>query len=277
MADAAQEVVLDLAQLAELAVLVLDLVEQLGVPDGDADLARVQVEEGLVGSLPGARRREAGEERPRRSSPARSSARIGHRDARDPFLRLDGVRVDEQDDGRDEPECSLGVAGGPIGHGVDAVAWLGQFDRGKDQRELAIPPVGVRRQTVVALGQLGQDVRADDRDGLAHVAGGHARNRRRDLAQRPDEIEPDRHAADQADADRHREHEQEDPSADLGIDRTGRQQHQAEQAERDDRRRQQGQGQSCLEGEGQSLPAGRFGGGRHRSGGTTGGAVATSR
>ena len=53
VADAAQEVVLDLAQLAQLDVLLLDLGEQLGVADGDADLAGVQVEQGLVGPLPG--------------------------------------------------------------------------------------------------------------------------------------------------------------------------------------------------------------------------------
>ena len=39
------------------------------------------------------------------------------------------VRVDEAQLGRDEAERGLRVAGGTLGHRVDAVAWLGRFDR----------------------------------------------------------------------------------------------------------------------------------------------------
>ena len=86
--------------------------------------------------------------------------------------------------------------------------------------ELPVAPIGVAGQPVVALGQLGEDVGADDRDRLAHVAGRDARHRGRDLAQRPDEVEPDGGPADDPDDDRDREHEQEESRADLRFDRT---------------------------------------------------------
>ena len=89
MADAPQEVVLDLAQLAQLLVLVLDLVEQLGVADGDADLAGVQVEQRLVGALPCPRRRQAGQQQ---AEALVAGAQLGadrDRDAGDALLGLD--------------------------------------------------------------------------------------------------------------------------------------------------------------------------------------------
>ena len=128
--------------------------------------------------------------RPIRSSPARSSARIGTRDAGDALLGLDAVGVDEAQLGRDEPERALRIAGRPLGERVDAVARLGRLDRGQDQAELAVAPFGVAGQAIVALGQLGQDVAALDRDRLAEVARRDALDGGRDLAQWPTRSRP---------------------------------------------------------------------------------------
>ncbi len=62
VADAAEEVVLGGVELEELAVLGLDLGEQLAIPDRHRDLAREQLEEVLVGALPQARRRQVTDE-----------------------------------------------------------------------------------------------------------------------------------------------------------------------------------------------------------------------
>ena len=91
-------------RLPELLVLVLDLVEQLGVADGDADLAGVQVEQRLVGAFPGPRR---GQARQQQADPLVAGAQLGadrDRDAGDPLLRLRRVGIDEQDDRSDEAE-----------------------------------------------------------------------------------------------------------------------------------------------------------------------------
>jgi len=58
VADASQEVVLRLVELDELGVLGLDPLEQLGVPGRHRDLGGEQVEEVLVGRLPGASGRQ---------------------------------------------------------------------------------------------------------------------------------------------------------------------------------------------------------------------------
>ena len=222
MADAAEEVVLHLAQVPQLAVLVLDLAEQLGVPDGDPDLAGVQVQERLVGPLPIARRRQAGEDE---AHPLVAGAELGpdrHRHARDALLGLHRVGVDEEDHGCDEPECRLGIAGGALGHRLDAVPRLGRFDRRQDRPELSVATLGVGGQAVVALGQLGEDIGPHDRDRLAHVARRDARHRGRDLAQRPDQVQPDRGPAQDPDDDGDGEHEQQEARPDVGIDRAGR-------------------------------------------------------
>ena len=73
-----------------------------------------------------------------------------------------------------KPNAALRVAGGPLGHRVDPVPWLGRFDRRQDQPELAVASLGIGGQPVVAVGQLGEDVVPDDRDRLAQVAGGDA-------------------------------------------------------------------------------------------------------
>ena len=93
VADAAQEVVLGGVELEQLGVLRLDLAEQLGVADGDRDLAGEQLEQVLVGALPGPGRRQAADEHaervaarrggprgpaaPRRGRPPRSGSRPG--------------------------------------------------------------------------------------------------------------------------------------------------------------------------------------------------------
>ena len=58
VADAAQEVVLGGVEFQQLGVLRLDLLEQLGVPDADRDLAGEQVQQVLVRALPAPRRRQ---------------------------------------------------------------------------------------------------------------------------------------------------------------------------------------------------------------------------
>ena len=87
VAHAAQEVVLRGVELEQLAVLRLDLGEQLGIADRDRDLAREQLEEVLVGALPAAGRRQVPDQHaraPRRR--ARRTARTGSGLARDTLL-----------------------------------------------------------------------------------------------------------------------------------------------------------------------------------------------
>ena len=55
VADATQEIVLRRVELLEPPGLGLDLGEQLGVADGDRDLAREELEEVLIGDVPAAR------------------------------------------------------------------------------------------------------------------------------------------------------------------------------------------------------------------------------
>ena len=255
VADAAEEVVLDVAQAAELGVLLLDLGEQLGIADGDPDLAGVQVEEGLVGALPGP---GGGQAREEQAHPLVAGAEFGadrDRDAGDALFWVDGVGVDEDDHGGDEAERRLGVAGGALGHRVDAVARLGRFDGGEDEPELAVAPVGIAGEAVVTLRELGEDVVALDRDRAGHVAGRDPGDGRRDLAQRRHEAHADDGPAEDADDDRGREHEQEEADPDLRLDRAGHDEQGPEEGERDDRRDQEGQRQPRLKGEVEPAPA----------------------
>ena len=274
MAHAPQEVVLDLAQSAELFVLVLDLVEQLGIPDRDADLARVQVKQGLIGALPGLRRGEARQEQPEALVAGAQLGADRDRDARDAFVGLDAVRIDEPQLGGDEAECVLGIAGGPLGHRGDAVARLGRLDGRQDEPELSVAAFGVAGQAIVALSELGEDVTADDRDRLAHVAGRDARHGGRDLAQRSDEVQPDHRSAQDSDRDGDREHEQEQPLADLRIERADDDQQHPEDRERDDRRGQKRQVEPGLEGEGDTTSRSRFRGWGHAKSSSASGALA---
>ena len=177
-----------------------------------------------------------------RPDPLVAGAELGpdrHRHARDALLGLHRVGVDEEDHGGDEPECRLGIAGGALGHRLDAVPRLGRFDRRQDRPELSVATLGVGGQAVVALGQLGEDIGPHDRDRLAHVARRDARHRRRDLAQRPDQVQPDRGPAQDPDDDGDGEHEQQEARPDVGIDRAGHDEQEAEDAERDERGGQQ--------------------------------------
>ena len=99
----------------------------------------------------------------------------------------------------------------------------------------------------MALGKLGQDVVADDGDRLAHVACGDPRDRGGDLSQRCDQLEPDRRPTDHADDDRDRKHEQEQACSDLWVHGSAGDEQDPEDAERDDGRREKGQGQAGLE------------------------------
>ena len=62
MADPAQEVVLRRVELEELGVLRLDPLVQLRVADRDCDLARVQLEQVLIGACPGPEWRQPAQE-----------------------------------------------------------------------------------------------------------------------------------------------------------------------------------------------------------------------
>ena len=74
--------------------------------------------------------------------------------------------------------------------------------------------------------------------------------------------------------DRDGEHEQQQPGADLRVDRARRDEHQAEDAERDDRGGQEGQGQARLERQGRGPVARGVGLARRRHAGGLSGAVA---
>ena len=96
--------------------------------------------------------------RPIRSSPARSSARIG---SETPGMRSSGSTLSGSTNCRSaamKPNAFSASRAARVGHRIDAVARLGRLDRGQDQAELAVAPLGVGGQAVVALGQLGQDV-----------------------------------------------------------------------------------------------------------------------
>ena len=138
--------------------------------------------------------------RPIRSSPARSSARTG---SETPGMRSSASTLSgstKRSSAEMNPNAVSRVARRALGERLHAVARLGRLDRGEDQPELAVAPLGVAGQAVVALGQLGQDVAALDRDRLAQVARGDALDRGRDLAQGPDQVEADRGAGEDADA-----------------------------------------------------------------------------
>ena len=257
VADAAQEVVLDLAQLAQLAVLVLDLGEQLGVADRDADLAGVQVEQGLVGPLPGPCRGQARQEE---TQPLVAGAKLGaDRDARrrgcaPRARRCRGRRTAAS--AAMKPNAARASRAASLGHRVDAVARLGRLDRGQDQPELAVAPLGVAGQAVVALGQLGQDVAAR-RPGSA---GSGRRRRRADTAaeisrsgatRSSPTADPPRMPTATAIANMNSSSRAptSGSTAPLAMSSTPK------IAERDDRRGQEGQGQPRLERQGDASPA----------------------
>ena len=131
VADAAQEVVLDLAQRSGAgrsapATWSNSSAFRMATPISLA----IEVEERLVGALPRLRRRQARDQE--QAHPIVAGPQLGadrQRDAGDPLLRFDAVGVDEQQHRGDEPEGDLGVACRTLGERVDAVAWLGASRR----------------------------------------------------------------------------------------------------------------------------------------------------
>ena len=147
-------------RLAQLAVLVLDLGEQLGVADGDADLARVQVEERLVGALPRPRRRQAGQDE---ADPLVARAEVGadrHRARRGsaPRPRRESGSTNMTTAAMNPKLASASraarsaMASTPSRGSADSTA-------ARIEPELAVAPLGIGGQPVVALGELGEDVR----------------------------------------------------------------------------------------------------------------------
>ena len=115
VADAAEEVVLGRIELEQLGVLGLDLGEQLGVPDGDRDLAREQLEEVLVGALPAPRRRQVTDE-DTRVPPRRRAGRPGPAAARPGRAPPTGSGAGRRGgSGSRSSRSGLGVGGRPPG------------------------------------------------------------------------------------------------------------------------------------------------------------------
>ncbi len=171
MADTAQELVLRGVELEQLGVLRLDLREQLGVSHGDGDMVGEQVQQVLVGSFPA-----AGGGQPAEQHAEDVAARAQDRSQRPGFTRdgvldRDGRWVAEIDRGVDHPERDHGVVRRARGQEVDAVAWRDRFDRGEDPAQLTVPPLEVRREAIVALGELRELVVAGHPDRGREVAG----------------------------------------------------------------------------------------------------------
>ncbi len=172
------------------------------------------------------------------------------RDAGDPLLGLDAVRIDEPERRGDEPEGAFGIARRAFGHGVDAVARLGGFDRRQDEPELRLRRCAssARRLWLSAswartsspstgIGWLTSP--AETRATASEISRSGA------TRSRPTAAPP---STPTADGDR--EHEQQEPASRPGARRRRSRSAAAPKiAERDDRRGQQRQGQPGLERE----------------------------
>ena len=182
MADAAQEVVLGGIEFEQLGVLRLHLAEQLGIADGDRDLAGEEVEQVLIGSLPGSSRRQAPHEDAERVTPDAEVRTDRPRLTGDGLLRrdLDGIHEDHR--GIEHAERRLGVDRRLPGQEFSSVARRGALDRSQDLAELAVAALEIGGQAVVAVGQSGQFVVAGHADRGGEVSGGHAIHRCRDRA-----------------------------------------------------------------------------------------------
>ena len=178
VADAAEEVVLGRVELQQLGVLRLDLGEQLGIADGGRHLAREQVEEVLVGRLPAARRGQPTDEHAEVLAAGAQDrpAGVATRRARPPPPRArrvahDHGRVDQLERRSSHRPRSRSTSA--------STSSRARPPRSRqDPPELAVAPLEVRRQAVVALGQPRQLVVAGDLDRGRQVAGRHAVHRR---------------------------------------------------------------------------------------------------
>ena len=108
--------------------------------------------------------------------------------AGDDLLGRDLGRIDQDHLGIEHPEGRLGVERRLAGQELDAVARRGALDGRQDPPELAVAPLEVGGQAVVAVGEPGQLVVAGDPDRRREVAGGDAVDRRGDAAQRPGQV-----------------------------------------------------------------------------------------
>jgi hypothetical protein len=183
VAHPAQEVVFRGIELDQAGVLIGHALEQLGIPDGDADLGTEQLEQALVGGLPGPGRRQVTDDQaqPLLAGPQLGPDRAGI--ARDHLLVLDRGRVDQQDQGIDHAEGSPGVGRGPPDEVLDPISGRRMLDRREDPAELPIAPLEGAGQAIVALGQARQLVVAADGDRGRQVAGRDPVDRCRDRPQ----------------------------------------------------------------------------------------------
>ena len=253
VADAAQEVILDLAQRPELGVLRLDLIDQLGVPDGDSDLDREQVQQRLVGPLPRPGRRQAREEEapsarrrpgvrpgwaPRRpgSAPPASTesgstnnrtaamnpnAFSASRAARSASASSPSRGSAASTAARISPSCQLRRAASSARRLWLSASWA----------MTSLPSTGIGRLMSPA----------DTRATAAEISRSGA-----------DEREHDRGTADDRDDDDHRQDEQEQAGPDLRLDRTERDEQAPEDGQWDGRCGEEDEGHSGLERQAES-------------------------
>jgi hypothetical protein len=260
VADAPQEVVLRRVQLEELDVLGLHPGEELCIPDRDRDLAREQVEEILVGALPATRRRQASEENADGLPPDAELRPNRPRLAGDALLQRDLTRVDEHNDGVDHAERLRRVACGTPGQPIDPVARRRGLDRVEDPAQLAVAPLEVRGEPVVALREAGEFILARDLDARREVAARHALDGRGDGAERAREVRGeqvgDEHAQQRRNDDREQQQAAERRVAGARHDVAG-EDDDPEAAERKHRSRDQRQREARPEGDGRAEPLGR--------------------
>src|SRR6185503_15785679 len=146
VAAPAEEFVLRLVQLDEAPALLLDLVEQLDVPDRHRDLAGIELEEILVRGVPGASRGHMTDEhadalvREREHGTQRPSL------ARDRLLLLNLAGVPQDDPGVDHPERGLCAPCRLLDEALEAVPRRRLADGQQDPSELLIASLEIRGQ-----------------------------------------------------------------------------------------------------------------------------------
>jgi len=220
--------------------------EELGIPDRDPDLGCEQLQQVLVGRLPGPCRGQVADDQAQAlvAGPQLGPDRAwiaGHG-----ILLGDRGRVDEQDHRVDHPEGDPGILRGPPDQELDAIARRRVLDRGKDLHQLAVASLECPGQPVVALGQARQFVIPADADRCRKVAGRDPIDGGRDRPQGRGQV--GREQVGHKDRDQGHECHEQEQQARYGRDRVGQalsgDEEQPEDGQWDDRGCDQGEGEA---------------------------------